>query len=56
MGFVTEGIATVARPGIAFRPVEPDPPRLPMGLAWRAPSLSPAGSRFLDILAELTQA
>ncbi len=54
MGFVTEGIATVARPGVAFRPVKPEPPRLPMAAAWRAPQLSRSGERFLEIVAELT--
>jgi DNA-binding transcriptional LysR family regulator len=54
MGFVTQGIATVARPGLAFRPVEPEPPSLPMAAAWRGPGLPKAGELFLKIVAELT--
>jgi DNA-binding transcriptional LysR family regulator len=54
LGLVTEGLATIIRPGITFRPVEPEPPRLPMAAAWREPVLSPTGRRFLDIVAELT--
>jgi DNA-binding transcriptional LysR family regulator len=53
MGFVTAGIAEVVRPGVVFRPVKPDPPRLPMAAAWREPDLSTVGQRFLDVVAEL---
>jgi DNA-binding transcriptional LysR family regulator len=53
VGFVTEGIATAARPGLAFRPVEPQPPTLPMAAAWRGPALSKSGELFLEIVAEL---
>ena len=53
MGFVTEGIATVARPGVAFRPVVPEPPSLPMAAAWSEPALSISGVRFLDVVADL---
>ena len=53
MGFVTEGIATVARPGVAFRSVVPEPPSLPMAAAWREPTLSGIGERFLDVVGEL---
>jgi DNA-binding transcriptional LysR family regulator len=53
MGFVTEGVATVARPGVVFRPVEPEPPRLPMAAAWQGPTPSQAATRFLDVVGEL---
>jgi hypothetical protein len=53
MGFVTEGIAAVGRPGVAFRPVVPQPPSLPMAAAWREPVLSATGKRFLDVVGEL---
>lgn len=56
LGFVTKGIATVARPGVVFRPVEPEPPSLPIAAAWRAPDLSMPGERFLEIVAAFTQA
>jgi DNA-binding transcriptional LysR family regulator len=55
MGFVTEGLATVARPGIAFRQVDPEPPRLPMAAAWRKPELSVTGERFLELVATLSK-
>ena len=55
MGFVTEGLAMVARPGITFRPVDPAPPRLPMAAAWRKPELSVAGERFLELVATLSK-
>nr|WP_286181449.1 LysR family substrate-binding domain-containing protein [Rhizobium sp. ICMP 5592] len=51
MGFVTDGIATVARPGVVFRPVLPEPPDLPIAAAWRLPDLSSPAARFLDIVA-----
>jgi DNA-binding transcriptional LysR family regulator len=53
MGFVTTGIAAVARPGVAFRPVRPAPPSLPMAAAWREPALCRSGERFLEIVAGL---
>jgi DNA-binding transcriptional LysR family regulator len=53
IGFVTAGIAEVVRPGVVFRPVQPEPPRLPMAAAWREPDLSAVGQRFLDVVAEL---
>jgi len=37
LGFVTEGIAKVARSGVQYRPVVPAPPSLPMAAAWRKP-------------------
>lgn len=56
MGFVTDGIATLTRPGVVFRPVEPRPPSLPMAAAWREPGPSAAADRFLDIVATLLPA
>ena len=56
MGFVTEGIATVTRPGVAFRTVEPDPPSLPVAAAWREPGPMEAAARFLDVVAALVLA
>ena len=53
VGFVTEGIATAVRPGLVFRPVEPEPPKLPLAAAWRGPALSKSGELFLEIVAEL---
>jgi DNA-binding transcriptional LysR family regulator len=55
MGFVTEGLATVARPGITFRPVDPEPPRLPMAAAWREPELPVTGERFLELVSILSK-
>lgn len=54
MGFVTAGIAAVGRPGVAFRPVEPDAPRLPLAAAWQAPEMTRASAAFLDVVAEFT--
>lgn len=51
LGFVTEGIARVARPGVTFRPITPLPPSLPLAAAWREPALSASGKRFLDVVA-----
>lgn len=56
MGLVTEGIAAVARPGIAFRPLAPEPPRLPMAAAWHEAGPSRTSERFLEVVAELTSA
>jgi len=53
MGFVTEGIAAVGRPGVAFRHVVPRPPALPMAAAWREPAVSATGRRFLDVVSQL---
>jgi DNA-binding transcriptional LysR family regulator len=55
IGFVTAGIAEVVRPGVVFRPVQPEPPRLPMAAAWREPDLSAVGQRFLDVMAALSR-
>jgi DNA-binding transcriptional LysR family regulator len=54
MGFVTRGLARVARPGIAFRPVTPKPPSLPLAAAWREPALCATGKRFLNVVERLT--
>ncbi|MER9230588.1 LysR family transcriptional regulator [Mesorhizobium sp. M0622] len=53
LGFVTAGIARVARPGVAYRPVSPQPPSLPMAAAWREPVLAASGRRFLEMVATL---
>ncbi len=55
MGFVTEGIAMVARPGVVVRPVVPQPPSLPMAAAWREPNLSKSGERFLEVVFDLVR-
>lgn len=47
LGFVTSGIARVARPGVAFRAVTPTPPSLPLAIAWRGSSLTMPGQNFL---------
>ena len=51
LGFVTEGIARVARPGVAYRPVMPAPPVLPIAVAWREPAMSSTAERFLKVVA-----
>jgi DNA-binding transcriptional LysR family regulator len=53
MGFVTEGIAAVARPGVVFRRVIPQAPALPMAAAWREPALSATAEAFLDVVGKL---
>jgi DNA-binding transcriptional LysR family regulator len=53
MGFVTNGIAAVGRPGVDFRPVKPDAPRLPLAAAWRPPQMTHASAAFLQVVAEL---
>lgn len=50
IGFVTEGIAQAGRPGVVFRRVDPQPPALPLAVAWRGKEMSPAARRFLDIV------
>jgi DNA-binding transcriptional LysR family regulator len=55
MGFVTAGIARAARPGVAFRPVSPEPPSLPMAAAWRASSPVPAAEHFIDVVLAMQQ-
>ncbi len=49
IGFVTEGLARVARRGAVFRPVNPASRVLPMAAAWRWPELSAAGRQILAI-------
>ncbi|RJT40443.1 LysR family transcriptional regulator [Mesorhizobium waimense] len=56
LGFVTAGIARVARPGVSYRPVSPRPPSLPMAAAWREPALSASGRRFLEVVKTLIEA
>lgn len=51
LGFVTEGIAAALRPDVAFRPVEPRPPSLPLAAAWMGSEPNRAGRLFLDIVA-----
>jgi DNA-binding transcriptional LysR family regulator len=48
MGFVTQGVAMVARPGVTFRPVRPNTLDLPVASAWRTPEISPVAAKFLD--------
>ncbi|MCE9671212.1 LysR family transcriptional regulator [Myxococcus stipitatus] len=47
MGLVTRGLARLPRPGVSYRPLRPEAPRLPFAFAWRGP-LSPTGRRFLE--------
>jgi DNA-binding transcriptional LysR family regulator len=54
MGFVTTGIAAAGRPGVAFRPVRPAAPCLPMAAAWHGPEMSPLAARFLQLVEELS--
>ncbi|WP_245304771.1 hypothetical protein [Rhizobium multihospitium] len=54
MGFVTDGIAAVGRPGVAFHSIEPEPPDLPIAATWLSPDLSSPAARFLDIVSEYT--
>lgn len=54
VGFVTEGIAAVGRPGVVFRSIEPEPPDLPIAAAWLSSNLSSSAIRFLDIVAQYT--
>lgn len=52
LGFVTEGIAAVGRPGVVFRSVTPEPPALPMAAAWRHGTLSSTAKHFLQMITE----
>lgn len=56
LGFVTAGIARAALPGVAYRPVIPSPPSLPMAAAWRVPTLSACGQQFLEMVKTLVAA
>ncbi|MGY8524436.1 LysR family transcriptional regulator [Paracidovorax citrulli] len=55
MGFVTEGIASVPRPGVAFRAVSPAPPSLPQAAAWYG-ACTIAAQRFLQVVDEVFEA
>jgi DNA-binding transcriptional LysR family regulator len=48
-GFVAACIASAPRAGVAFRPLSPPAPALPMALAWRTGALSAAGQRFVEL-------
>lgn len=50
LGFVTEGLSRLDRPGVVFRPVEPAAPALPVAAAWVGPDLMPSAKRFLDVV------
>ncbi|PZQ50144.1 MAG: LysR family transcriptional regulator [Rhodovulum sulfidophilum] len=49
VGFVTEGIAAIGRPGVVFRPCRPEPPRLPLAFAWRGDQPDPVAARFVAL-------
>lgn len=51
MGLVTEGIAQLSRPGVAFRPLEPAPPALPLAIAWLNAEPTPTARKFIDVVA-----
>jgi DNA-binding transcriptional LysR family regulator len=53
IGFVTEGVADAGRPGVAFRPVSPRPPSLPIAAAWTGSAPCAAAARFLEVVASL---
>jgi DNA-binding transcriptional LysR family regulator len=53
VGFVTEGMASAGRPGVAFRPVSPAAPSLPVAAAWAGPTPSATAERFLEVVASL---
>jgi len=55
MGLVTAGIARIERPGVAFRPIRPTAPTLPVAAAWAGENLPPIGRNFLDIVLELSR-
>jgi DNA-binding transcriptional LysR family regulator len=50
LGFVTEGIATVSRPGVIYRPIAPEPPSLPIAVAWRQGKMSLVAERFIEVV------
>lgn len=50
LGFVTEGIATVSRPGVVYRPISPEPPSLPIAVAWRRGIKSLVAERFIEVV------
>jgi len=54
LGFVTEGLAAVGRPGVVFRPVSPQPPEIPVAAAWADGQPSVTAMRFLEVVRELS--
>ncbi|MBX4957306.1 LysR family transcriptional regulator [Rhizobium lentis] len=55
LGFVTSSIGRATRPGVAYRPVLPPPPSLPIAAAWHPPTLSASGERFLEVVRVLVE-
>jgi DNA-binding transcriptional LysR family regulator len=55
VGFVTEGLSRIPRPGVAYRDITPEPPGLPIAFSWQTPSLPPCAKRFLDMAVNLTE-
>lgn len=55
VGFVAGSMAAAGRAGVAFRPVSPAAPELPVALAWHEGRLPPAG-RLLLALAKASKA
>jgi len=53
VGFVTEGMANAGRPGVAFRPVSPAAPSLPVAAAWAGSLPSVTAERFFEVVASL---
>jgi DNA-binding transcriptional LysR family regulator len=54
MGFVTAGIAAAPRPAVVFRPLDPEPPTLPLAAAWLGSQPSRTGRLFLDLVVNPT--
>jgi DNA-binding transcriptional LysR family regulator len=46
---VTAGLASLARPSVAFRPLEPSGPPVEMVVAWRRNETSPVVDAFLEV-------
>lgn len=55
VGFVTEGLSRIPRPGVAYRDITPEPPGLPIAFCWQTLSLPPCAKRFLDMAVKLTE-
>ncbi|MCO4319494.1 LysR substrate-binding domain-containing protein [Phyllobacterium sp. 21LDTY02-6] len=53
MGFVTEGIAALRRPGIVYKSVTPQPPELPLAAAWMGKEPTAVSRRFMAVVDEL---
>jgi DNA-binding transcriptional LysR family regulator len=53
IGFVSRGIATASRPGVAFRPVT-NAPAVPMAAAWATPEPTVIAQHFLDVITHTT--